>query len=67
MRFSSGEVTSKWQRLEKGIMAGCTVSVILFVANAMDFGMNGFLDNMGSFNIQAQEIEKPGYKKKAQL
>ena len=32
MRFSSGEVTSKWQRLEKGIMAGCTVSVVLFVA-----------------------------------
>ena len=32
MRFSSGEVTSKWQCLEKGIMAGCTVSVILFVA-----------------------------------
>lgn len=32
MRFSSGKLTSGWQRLEKGIMAGCTVSVILFVA-----------------------------------
>ena len=32
MRFSAGSLTSNWQRLEKGIMAGCTVSVILFVA-----------------------------------
>jgi hypothetical protein len=32
MRFSSGDITSSWQRLEKGIMAGCTISVILFVA-----------------------------------
>ena len=32
MRFTSGKITSDWQRLEKGIMAGCTVSVILFVA-----------------------------------
>ena len=32
MRFTVGKVTTGWQRLEKGIMAGCTVSVILFVA-----------------------------------
>ena len=30
----------------------------------MDFGTTGFLGYMGSFNIQAQEIEKPGYKKR---
>ena len=29
----------------------------------MDFGTTGFLGYMGSFNIQAQEIEKPGCKK----
>ena len=32
MRFSAGRMTSEWQRLEKGIMAGCTISVILFIA-----------------------------------
>lgn len=32
MRFTVGDTTTKWQRLEKGIMAGCTISVVLFVA-----------------------------------
>lgn len=32
MRFSVRDFTTKWQRLEKGIMAGCTISVALFVA-----------------------------------
>lgn len=32
MRFTVGSVTTKWQRLEKGIMAGCTISVVLFIA-----------------------------------
>lgn len=32
MRFSVQDFTTKWQRLEKGIMAGCTISVSLFVA-----------------------------------
>ena len=32
MRFTVGNFTTKWQRLEKGIMAGCTISVVLFVA-----------------------------------
>jgi hypothetical protein len=32
MRFTVGSVTTKWQRLEKGIMAGCTISVSLFIA-----------------------------------
>lgn len=32
MRFTVGSITSKWQRLEKGIMAGCTNSVALFIA-----------------------------------
>ena len=31
MRFSVGDSTTHWQRLEKGIMTGCTVSVVLFV------------------------------------
>lgn len=32
MRFTVGDFTTKWQKLEKGIMAGCTLSVALFVA-----------------------------------
>lgn len=35
MRFTVGSITTKWQRLEKGIMAGCVISVALFIA-AMD-------------------------------
>ena len=31
MRFSTGTFTTEWQRLEVGIAAGCTISVILFV------------------------------------
>lgn len=30
LRVTSGNVTSDWHRLEKGIITGCTVSVILF-------------------------------------
>lgn len=30
LRVSSGTVTSAWQRLEKGIITGCTISVPLF-------------------------------------
>jgi len=29
-RFSTGSTTSEWHKLEKGIIAGCTISVILF-------------------------------------
>lgn len=32
MRFTVGNITTKWQRLEKSIMAGCTISVTLFIA-----------------------------------
>jgi len=32
IRFTVGKFTTKWQRLEKGIMAGCTISVFLFMA-----------------------------------
>lgn len=32
MRFTVGSITTKWQKLEKGIMAGCTISVVLFIA-----------------------------------
>ena len=31
MRFTTGSFTTDWQRLEVGIAAGCTISVILFV------------------------------------
>ena len=31
MRFSTGKFTTEWQRLEVGIAAGCTISVVLFV------------------------------------
>ena len=30
MRTSSGNVTSNWHRLERGIITGCTISVTLF-------------------------------------
>lgn len=30
MRVSSGSITSKWHRLKKGIITGCTISVTLF-------------------------------------
>lgn len=32
MRFSCGDFTTEWQRLEVGIVTGCTISVILFSA-----------------------------------
>ena len=32
MRFSVGEYTTEWQRLEVGIVTGCTISVTLFAA-----------------------------------
>ena len=35
LRFSIGDQTTPWQRLEKGIVTGCTISVVLFV-----MGMN---------------------------
>ena len=31
IRFSTGKFTTEWQRLEVGIAAGCTISVVLFV------------------------------------
>ena len=31
MRFTTGSFTTEWQKLEVGIAAGCTISVILFV------------------------------------
>nr|AAN12398.1 polyprotein [Tetraodon nigroviridis] len=30
LRVTSGSVTSEWHRLEKGIITGCTISVIIF-------------------------------------
>ena len=32
MRFVAGEYTTDWQRLEVGIVTGCTNSIILFTA-----------------------------------
>ena len=32
MRFTVGDYTTRWQRLEVGIVTGCTISVILFAA-----------------------------------
>ena len=32
MRFTASGITSQWHALKKGIMAGCTISVTLFVA-----------------------------------
>ena len=36
LRFRVGDYITSWQRLEKGIVTGCTISVILFVM-AMNF------------------------------
>ena len=32
MRFSTRKITTDWQRLEVGIVTGCTISVVLFAA-----------------------------------
>ena len=32
IRFNVGERTTNWQRLEKGIITGCTISVIIFTS-----------------------------------
>ena len=32
IRFNVGERTTNWQRLEKGIITGCTISVIIFAS-----------------------------------
>ena len=32
LRFTVGDFTTSWQRLEVGIVTGCTISVILFSA-----------------------------------
>ena len=36
LRFRVGDYITSWQRLEKGIVTGCTISVIMFVM-AMNF------------------------------
>lgn len=48
-RFTVGRLTTEWQRLERGITTGCTISVILFV-----MGMN--------MMISTAEQEKKGPK-----
>ena len=32
IRFNVGERTTNWQRLEKGIITGCTISVVIFAS-----------------------------------
>lgn len=44
MRFTCGDFTTSWQRLEKGIVTGCTISVILFAA---------------TMNLLVKTVEKP--------
>ncbi|KAJ7995783.1 hypothetical protein DPEC_G00248170 [Dallia pectoralis] len=44
MRFTSGDFTTNWQRLEVGIVTGCTISVILFAA---------------AMNLLVKSVEKP--------
>lgn len=44
MRFTCGHFTTSWQRLEKGIVTGCTISVILFAA---------------AMNLLFKSVEKP--------
>ena len=43
LRFNVAERVTKWQRLEKGIITGCTISVILFI---------------GALNMVIKEAEK---------
>ncbi|KAG1953648.1 hypothetical protein F2P79_009189 [Pimephales promelas] len=44
MCFTSGDFTTNWQRLEVGIVTGCTISVILFAA---------------AMNLLVKSVEKP--------
>ncbi|XP_052093724.1 uncharacterized protein LOC127729844 [Mytilus californianus] len=44
MRFTVGDFTTAWQRLEVGILTGCTVSVVLFAA---------------AMNLILKSVEKP--------
>lgn len=44
MRFTVGDYTTTWQRLEVGIVTGCTISVILFAA---------------AMNLMVKSAEKP--------
>ena len=40
LRFSVGEETASWQRLEKGIMTGCTISVVVLFVMGMHLIIN---------------------------
>ncbi|XP_076113419.1 uncharacterized protein LOC143081070 [Mytilus galloprovincialis] len=44
MRFTAGDFTTAWQRLEVGILTGCTISVVLFAA---------------AMNLIVKSVEKP--------
>lgn len=41
LRVTSGPVTSDWHRLEKGIITGCTISVVLFASVGNEHGGKG--------------------------
>ncbi|XP_078587744.1 uncharacterized protein LOC144868686 [Branchiostoma floridae x Branchiostoma japonicum] len=43
MRFKTAQFTTQWQKLEKGIVTGCTISPILFI-----MGMNLIIDAAAS-------------------
>lgn len=53
LRVTSGAITSNWHRLEKGIIMGCTISVILFalamnmVVKAAETECRGLLSKSG--------------------
>ena len=40
LRFSVGEETTSWQRLEKGIVTGCTISVVVLFVMGMHLIIN---------------------------
>ena len=52
MRFTAVSVPTKWQRFEKGIMAGCTISVALFIA-----AMNLLLTAGAQLNTWLKAVE----------
>lgn len=55
MRFTVGDNTSMWQRIEVGIVTGCTSSVILFEA-AMNLVIKLVEKNEQRTNHDLQEV-----------
>ena len=56
IRFTTKEFTTEWQRVEKGIITGCTLSVILF-ALTMTMLLASTKETRGPVTISGQQQE----------